>query len=82
MAGALGRPVWLLLSEVVDWRWGLQGEMTAWYSSMRLFRQSRLDDWQDVMARVAQELLKGEMTAMPTNLELHTSTVKLEPEPA
>jgi hypothetical protein len=56
VAGALGKPVWTLLSDVVDWRWGLEGETTPWYPTMRLFRQTRLDDWAGVMERVAAEL--------------------------
>ena len=56
MAGALGKPVWTLLARVADWRWGHDGETSAWYPSMRLFRQSRAGDWSDVVARVADEL--------------------------
>ena len=56
LAGALGRPVWLLLPFVPDWRWGLNGETTPWYSSMRLFRQSRADDWAEVVERVVTAL--------------------------
>ena len=41
VAGALGKPVWTLLSYVPDWRWWLDGETTPWYPTMRLFRQER-----------------------------------------
>ena len=58
LAGALGRPVWLLLSYVPNWRWGLEGERTPWYPSMRLYRQSRRGDWSAVLFRVAQDLQK------------------------
>lgn len=56
LAGALGRPVWTLLPFVPDWRWGLEGETTPWYPTMRLFRQPKLGDWESVVERVAGEL--------------------------
>jgi hypothetical protein len=56
LAGALGRPVWTLLPFVPDWRWGLEGETTPWYPTMRLFRQPKLGDWDSVIQRVAEEL--------------------------
>ena len=56
LAGALGKPVWVLLSFPHDWRWLLEREDSPWYPSMRLFRQSQSGDWQGVLARVAQAL--------------------------
>jgi tetratricopeptide (TPR) repeat protein len=56
LAGALGRPVWVALPASPDWRWLLTGETTSWYPSMRLFRQSKLKDWSDVVAQMASEL--------------------------
>jgi hypothetical protein len=56
LAGALGTPVWTLLPFVPEWRWLLEGERTAWYPSMRLFRQSRPRDWAGVVGRVRDEL--------------------------
>jgi hypothetical protein len=56
LAGALGRPVWTLLAFAPDWRWGLEGESTPWYPTMRLFRQPALGDWESVISRVAAEL--------------------------
>jgi hypothetical protein len=56
LAGALGRPVWVALSAVPDWRWLLQGVHTPWYPSMRLFRQKTLGDWGAVFARVTSDL--------------------------
>jgi hypothetical protein len=48
--------VWLVLSAVADWRWLRKGEDTVWYPSMRLFRQRVLGVWDEVFARIADEL--------------------------
>lgn len=56
LAGALGIPVWVLVAFVPDWRWGLDGDSTPWYPTMRLFRQNRPGDWAGVMERVAAAL--------------------------
>jgi tetratricopeptide (TPR) repeat protein len=56
LAGALGVPVWVLLSRIADWRWLREREDTPWYPSMRLFRQRQLGDWPEVAARVADAL--------------------------
>lgn len=57
LAGALGRPVWILLPAIGgDWRWGTSGEMTAWYPSARLFRQRRPGDWAPTVAEMAKLL--------------------------
>ena len=56
LAGALGAPVWIAVSAHSDWRWLLGREDTPWYPSMRLFRQSELDRWDDVFERIAQAL--------------------------
>jgi tetratricopeptide (TPR) repeat protein len=56
LAGALGKPVWLLLSHVPDWRWQLEREDTPWYPSMRLYRQERRGDWEEVISRVKSDL--------------------------
>ncbi len=62
LAGAMGRPVWVLVPFAPDWRWTREGETTPWYPNARLFRQTALGDWNGVIARVAaalQQLLKG-----------------------
>jgi tetratricopeptide (TPR) repeat protein len=56
LAGALGKPVWLLLPFVPDWRWLLDREDSPWYPSLRLFRQPQRDDWSSVFAKIEQEL--------------------------
>lgn len=56
LAGALGRPVWLLNRFESEWRWLLGREDSPWYPSMRIFRQSTAGDWDKVIARVAQAL--------------------------
>ena len=59
LAGAIGKPVWILLSKGCDWRWLLGREDSLWYSSARLFRQAKAGDWAEVMFRVERELAKG-----------------------
>jgi Tfp pilus assembly protein PilF len=49
LAGAMGRPVWILLPFAADWRWLLNRSDSVWYPSMRLFRQSRAGDWPGVL---------------------------------
>jgi len=56
LAGALGVPVWLALPYVPDWRWLLEREDCPWYPTMRLFRQTRYGQWEDVFDRMAEEL--------------------------
>jgi tetratricopeptide (TPR) repeat protein len=56
MAGALGRPVWVLLPFMPDWRWMSGREDSPWYQTVRLFRQSSPGDWGPVMERVSGEL--------------------------
>jgi Flp pilus assembly protein TadD len=56
LAGALGKPVWLLNRYGSEWRWGLESETTPWYPSMRILRQRDAKSWARVIARVANEL--------------------------
>lgn len=53
LAGALGKPVWLLNRYGSEWRWGLEGEDTPWYPTMRIFRQVERGDWSKVIDRIA-----------------------------
>jgi ADP-heptose:LPS heptosyltransferase len=56
LAGAMGRPVWVLLPFVPDWRWLLDRDDTPWYPGMRLLRQPERAAWAPVIARAAADL--------------------------
>lgn len=57
LAGALGRPVWIMLNDYgLDWRWLLDRDSSPWYSTARLFRQPKMDDWISVTDKVHKYL--------------------------
>jgi tetratricopeptide (TPR) repeat protein len=56
LAGAEGIPTILLLPYACDWRWGLEGDRTPWYPSIRIFRQGEDREWGPVIQRVVEEL--------------------------
>jgi Tfp pilus assembly protein PilF len=58
LAGALAKPIWVLVPTMPDWRWMLGREDSPWYPTMRIFRQKTRGDWIDVVDRVKQELEK------------------------
>ena len=59
LAGALGKPVWILLQYTPDWRWLLNRPDSPWYPTARLFRQPAPGDWDHVITEVARALRKA-----------------------
>ena len=58
LAGAMGKKTWVLLPFVPDWRWMEEGENTAWYPAMRLYRQPSFRDWDSVFLRLKKDLIE------------------------
>ena len=56
LAGALAKPVWVMLPFSADWRWMTDGETTPWYPTMRLFRQSSPGEWHEVVQNLKRTL--------------------------
>jgi len=56
LAGAMAKPVWILIPFVADWRWLLDRDDSPWYPTVRLFRQQTSNDWDHVFQRIANEL--------------------------
>ena len=56
LAGALARPVWIMIAFSPDWRWLLNRDDSPWYPSVRLYRQPAPGDWDSVIARVAADV--------------------------
>jgi hypothetical protein len=59
LAAAVGTPTWIALSEPADWRWLRQGAESVWYGKVRLFRQGKLQQWDEVFQQMRNELLKA-----------------------
>ena len=59
LAGAMGKPVWILLNKGCDWRWLLEREDSPWYPTARLFRQTTAGEWQEVVNQIEHALRQG-----------------------
>ena len=75
LAGALGIPVWVALPFAPDWRWLMEREDSPWYPTMRLFRQTRPGQWEDVFQRIAEALQRR----LAAPVELRPITVEIAP---
>lgn len=73
LAGALGKPVWIMLPKPFEWRWLEQGERSPWYPSARLYRQQQIGDWQPVLAAIAADLQQLPGAGGGLRFQLHTS---------
>jgi len=83
LAGALGKPVWVLLPEIGDFRWLLDRKDSPWYPTMRLFRQRRLGEWGEVVAGVKVALEEAVRTGSlagppPATIQLDDFDVGVE----
>ncbi len=84
LAGALGRPVWVMLPSCNDWRWLVDRTDSPWYPSMRLFRQKKLEDWPALLAEVTTECQKWRNGTQATPTHLIAGNViqpRTEPRP-
>ena len=70
LAGGMGQPTWLLLKHAPEWRWGLEGDTSFWYPSMRLFRQRERGNWQEVLQRVAEAVQHAVVGAAISSAEV------------
>ncbi len=68
IAGALGKPTWLLLPYRYDWRWGLKGEANSWYDSVQVLRQPDFEDWQAVLENVFYKRLPAYLANIERDL--------------
>jgi tetratricopeptide (TPR) repeat protein len=77
LAGALGRPVWVALKHVPDWRWLLYRSDSPWYPTMRLFRQETSGDWAVVFSNVAHDLANLIHSGLLEPLKAHIPRVPI-----
>ncbi|MCA6120300.1 tetratricopeptide repeat protein [Bradyrhizobium sp. WSM 1704] len=69
LAGAMGKPVWILLAKGSDWRWSRGCDDTPWYPQARLFRQINSGDWGEVIGRLCKALWSFVDAAAPRSEE-------------
>ncbi len=67
LAGAMGIPTFLCLRWIAEWRWGLKGNTSFWYDSVRLFRQNKDGDWDGVIKRIKVALIKFKQEKIISN---------------
>ncbi len=87
LAGALGKPVWVMLNFDSDWRWLTDRTDTPWYPTMRLFRQSKSNDWEEVCRKISEALstlITGEKISpnkigVATSATVNNNIKKLDP---
>jgi ADP-heptose:LPS heptosyltransferase len=58
LAGAMGKPIWSILHRSADWRWFLDRNKSPWYPTMRLFRQTKFNNWKMVFDQTSDALLQ------------------------
>ena len=58
LSAAMGIETWVALQWIPEWRWGLKGNSTKWYPSIKLFRQPLAGDWESVIKNINRELIK------------------------
>ena len=80
LAGALGRPTWILLPYVPDWRWLLDRDDSPWYPTTRLFRQAATRDYGEVMDQVRSALVTLIATGDARHIRQPTPTVEADAE--
>jgi FkbM family methyltransferase len=85
LAGALGKPVWVMLPWLADFRWLEGREDSPWYPTMRLFRQSERDDWTEVIERVKaalEERVREGPNAKAAEMNLASKPISAAPQPS
>lgn len=57
LAGSLGKKTFLILKKLPDWRWGINGNETSWYKSIKIFRQIKTDSWSEVLKELKESII-------------------------